>query len=201
MEELLINDVIKTIKKYFWVILLFAILGGVFGRIMTEDAPPPTYEATSLFLIEPKAEDMNGVFKQPVDSGRFFNTAQTIVNTPVMLDPTIKELNLEMTIKDLSEKVSVSNENNSNLMRITVSDNNAEQATDIVNKIVQVYNQEIYNYLDVEKVVTIEKAQSGGENQILHARPKANMLMGVLIGLVMGTFAAFILFRRAKTTR
>jgi capsular polysaccharide biosynthesis protein len=201
MEELLINDVIKTVKKYFWVILLFAILGGVIGRMMTADAPAPTYEASSLFFIEPKVEEINGVFRQTEDSGRFFNTAQTIINTPIMLDPVIKELKLDMSIKELSEKVRVSNENNSNLMRVTVSNANEKQATVIANTIVQVYNQEIHNYLDVEKMKIVEEAQNGSEIQILYARPKANMIMGVLIGLVLGTFASFILSRRVKAAR
>jgi capsular polysaccharide biosynthesis protein len=193
MEELLINDVIKTMKKYFWVILIFTILGGIVGRIMMPEAANPTYEASSVVLLDPKVEEDNGGTKPIEDDGRFFNTAQTLINTPVILDPVIEGLNRDTTIKDLSNRVKVTIENNSQILRITVSDSSAEQATKIANKIVEVYSKEIHNYLDVEMVKIIEKAKKGAEDEIIFARPKANMMMGILIGLVLGTFAAFIL--------
>lgn len=202
-EKILLNDLIKIVKKYFWVILIFTILGGVAGRMMTPEAPAPTYEAYSLVLLEQKSEN-DMVINQVEESSRFFNTAQTLFNTPVILEPVLKELNLDMSINELSDQVKVSIENNSQILKISVSNSNAEQATNIANAVVSTYNKEIQNYLDVEKVKILEEAQKGKENQILHARPKANIVMGILIGLVLGGFAALILnifFGRVKPAK
>lgn len=192
-ESFFLEEIIKTVKKYFWVILLITILGGIAGRVLSSNGPAPTYEASSLIILEQKNNETNGVINQSSDSGRFFNTAQTLFNTPVILEPVIKELNLEKSVKELSAQVSVSNENSSQLLRVTVSDSNAQQATDIANSIVNVYQQEINNYLDVETVKTLEKAQSGQETQILHNRSNANMAMGVIIGFILGSLLAYIL--------
>lgn len=192
-ESFFLEEIIKTVKKYFWVILLITVLGGIAGRVLSSNEPAPTYEASSLIILEQKNNETNGVITPSEDSARFYNTAQTLFNTPVMLEPVIKDLNLEKSIKELSSQVSVSNENSSQLLRVKVTDSNAQQATDIANSIVNVYQQEINNYLDVEMVKIIEKAQSGQESQILQSRSKANMAMGVIIGFVLGSLLAYIL--------
>jgi capsular polysaccharide biosynthesis protein len=209
MEVLIVEDsffleeIIKTVKKYFWVILLITILGGIAGRVLSSNGPTPTYEASSLIILEQKHNESNGVINPNGDSARFYNTAQTLFNTPVILKPVIKDLNLEKSLKELSSQISVSNENSSQLLRVTVTDSNAQQATDIANSIVNVYQQEISNYLDVETVKIIEMAQSGQENQIVHNRSKANMAMGVLIGFILGSLLAYILrvFSNRKKVR
>lgn len=203
-DSMLINDIIKTIKKYIWVILLFTILGGVVGRVFSADAPAPTYETFSLLFLDQKQEETNGFINKSDESTRFFNTAQTLISTPVILNPVLENLNLDMTTEELGSKVTVTIENNSKIIKIAVVDSDPEQAVKIANEIGNVFTMEIPQYLDVKTVKIIDEAKLGEEKVTIHARPKANMAMGVIIGLVLGTLLSFALnffFNRSRTSK
>ena len=194
-ESRYITGIIKTFIKFIWLIALFAIIGGIAGKMTASTAPAPTYQAYNLVLIEgPKYDfDETIVFKQTDDYGRLFNTAQTIVHTPIVLDQVKKELNLKETNRELRNKIMPANENGSNIMRITVEDRDPKKATAIVNKVSEVFKEKIGSYIDLEDIKILEKAIPKQELKIEHARPNANTLMGVIIGAVIGTLLAFLL--------
>lgn len=191
-ETLLIKVMIKTLKKYFWIIILFSILGGIGGKFTSTEAPAPTFEASSLFLVEKNAEEKNVVLNQ-IESDRFFNTAATLINTSAILDKVIQNLDLNIKSTELNNNVKVNIENNSQIINVVVEDSDSKRASDIANEVVSTFQKEIGNYLDVEMVKVIKKAEYGDEKEILHSRPKATMAMGVIIGFVLGTIIAFVL--------
>jgi capsular polysaccharide biosynthesis protein len=192
-ESRYITDIFKTIKKYIWVIILFVIIGGIAGKVLSSNGPAPTYQAYALVLLEEQQKDSKVIINQSDENVRFLNTAQTLVYTPAILDPVKKDLKLDYTRRELINKITAANENSSQVMRITVEDSDAKKATKIVNKIADVFERDIKGYLNVETVQIVERAQAGQELSIVHSRPNANILMGIIIGLVIGTLVAFVL--------
>jgi capsular polysaccharide biosynthesis protein len=202
-ESRYITDIFKTIKKFIWVIILFLIIGGVAGKVLSPNEPAPTYQAYALVLLEEQQTVSNVIINQSDENLRFLNTAQTLVTTPVVLDSVTKDLKLVYSRRELISKITAANENNSQVMRITVEDSDAKKATKIVNKIADEFEREIKGYLNVKTVRIVEKAQAGQELSIAHSRPNANILMGIIIGLVIGTLAAFVLdsfFKKRKAS-
>jgi capsular polysaccharide biosynthesis protein len=199
-ESMFIKEIMVTIKKYLWLIILLAVIGGVAGKFLASNGQPPTYKNTSLVLLE-KQNDKTAInINQPDDYNRFLNTAQTLVNTPVILKSVKSELGLKDSLSKLSGEVNPTIENGSQIINITVETSNAKQTTKIANKTADVFARDIKNYLNVKSAQVVEQAQSGHETQVLHSRSKASMVMGVIIGLVIGVVIAFILgsFGRTK---
>jgi capsular polysaccharide biosynthesis protein len=192
-ESLLINDIIKVIKRYFWIILLSIIIGGVVGKMIASSGPAPTYRTSALVLLEKKQEEANVIINQADEIGRFMNTAQTLVETPAVLKAVKSDLNLDESPNELANKIEVTNENNSQILRISIEDSDAKKATKIVNGTAENFSQMVNQYLDVEKSQVVAKAVYGQESQILHTRTNANVAMGVILGLVFGGILAFVL--------
>ncbi|MDP4103598.1 MAG: hypothetical protein Q8935_01490 [Bacillota bacterium] len=199
-ESMFIKDIMTTIKKYLWLIIVLAIIGGVAGKYLASKGQPTTYQNTALVLLEKQIDKTAININQPDDYNRFLNTAQTLVNTPVFLKTVKSELGLKDSLSKLSEEVNPTIENNSQIINITVETSNAKQTTKIANKTADVFARDIKNYLNVKSAQVVEQAQSGHETQVLHSRSKASMVMGVIIGLVIGLVLAFILgsFGRTK---
>lgn len=199
-ETLLLKEILTTLKRRFWIILLIAIIGGGIGKFIVSPGPAPTYEAFSLVLLEKQYEE-NKLIVNPEDNVRFLNTAQTLIDTEVILEQVKSELNLDKSLTELAGQINVTNENNSQIIRITVEDSDPELATNIVNTTTDIFQEELGKYLDVERITIIEQAKPGQELQIIHSRENANTAMGVILGLVFGTFLAFALevFKRRKT--
>jgi capsular polysaccharide biosynthesis protein len=200
-ESTYIGDLFKILKRFIWLIILLAVIGGIAGKVLAGNGPKPTYQTSALVLVKQQYDQRNTAINQADESARFMNTALTLANKPVILNIVKKELHLKENTKELERKVKVGIENGSHILRITVEDNNPSDATKLTNKVVEVFQKEIHNYIDVESVEVIEKAQSGQENQILQTRFNANIIMGVLIGLIIGVFLAFVLNAFVKKPR
>ncbi len=187
-ESMLITSIMKSVKKYLWLIIIIAAIGGIAGKFLASSGPAPTYEASSLVMVEKLNDQTNVIINQSDETVRFINTVQTFIKTSTILDPVIKELKLDKNAKDLASQITVTNENNSQLLKITVEDSDPKLATKIANKTAEVLDKKVNNYFKVKTAETVEKAQPGQENQLLHTRTKANIAMGVIIGLVIGFF-------------
>lgn len=192
-ESMLIKDIMIVIKKYLWVIILAAVVGGVAGKLLASHGQPPTYQNSALVLLEKQTDKTVLNINQPDDYNRFLTTAQTLVSTAAILKPVKSELGLKDSISKLDSEVSATIENGSQIINITVQTSNAKQATKIANKTAEVFQRDIKNYLSVKSAKVVEPAQAGHETRILHSRTKANVAMGVIIGLVIGLALAFIL--------
>ncbi|WP_251551936.1 YveK family protein [Neobacillus muris] len=200
-ESTYIGDLFKILKRFIWLILLLGLIGGVAGKFLTGPAPAATYQTSALVLIKQQPNQTNTLINQADDTARFMNTAQTLVNTPVILNAVKKELGLKDNTKVIANKVKSGIENGSQILRITVEDSTPSAATNLVNNVAEVFQQEIGNYLDVTKVQIVEKAQKGQEAQILQTRSNANIIMGAIIGLIIGAVFSFVLSYTSKSKK
>jgi capsular polysaccharide biosynthesis protein len=192
-ESMFINNILRTIKKYFWIIILLAVIGGIAGKFSASNGQPPTYQTSALVLLEKQNDKTVLNINQPDDYNRFLNTAQTLMKTPIVLNTVKNELGLKDSINKLRGEVTPNVENSSQIIRINVETSNANQATKIANKTAEVFQQQIKNYLSVQSATIVEHAEFGQETQILHSRTKANITMGVIIGIVIGTLLTFFM--------
>ncbi len=198
---MLINDIIKVIKKYFWIILLFALVGSGVGKMLVPAGPEPTYKASTLVLIEKKEAEAGIVINQTDEVGRFLNTAQTLIETSAILENVKSDLKLKESTNDLAGKIDVANENNSQIIRITAEDTDPKKATNLANTTAKHFSNNLDQYLKIETAIIVNQAKNGDETKILHTRSKANIAMGGILGLVFGTIIAFVLninFNRKK---
>lgn len=191
--KMLINDLIKVLKKYLWIIILAALVGGGIGKVLVPAGPAPTYKSSALFLIQKKQPEAGVIISQGDDTGRFLNSSVRLIETRAILDHVKNELNLEESTKDLADMIEVVIENNSNLIKVTVEASDTKKATDIANITVETFAKQASQYLDIDDVIVVDNAKSGLETEILHTRSNANIAMGVILGLVIGTIVAFVL--------
>lgn len=191
---MLIHDLIKVIKKYLWIILLCTLAGAIIGKMTVPAGPEPTYRTSALVLIEKKKQEAGIVVNTSDEMGRFLNTAQTLIETPVILENVKKDLKLKESSAELAEIISVANENNSQIIRITAELTDPEKVTNIVNSTALNYSETVSQYIeDAGTVKIVQNAKLGNEAKILHTRSNANVTMGGILGLVFGGLLAFAL--------
>lgn len=188
----LLRDVLLIVKKYFWLILLFGIIGAIVGRYVIPSGPPTSYQASSSILIEKEMKETNVIINQTDETTRFLNTVQTLIKTPVILSKVQKELNIDTETKDLANQITVVNENSSNIIKITVETNDKSSVADLANTIVNVFEKESEKFLDIGKVLVVEKAVPGEETMVSHDRSLANTIMGIILGTIIGFFIPLI---------
>ncbi|WP_235835586.1 MULTISPECIES: polysaccharide biosynthesis tyrosine autokinase [Arthrobacter] len=174
------------------------MLAGLLGGGATSVLIQPTYTAeTQLFV----AIQSSGTV-QELQQGNTFTQARVqsyvkTVTTPVVLQPAIDALGLNVTADQLAKKVKASTDVNTVLINISVSDTSAVQAAATA--------QAVANSL-IKAIDQLEKPKSGGTSPVslsiitpaeAPAAPSApntklNLLLGLALGLVCGVGAAIL---------
>lgn len=187
------GEIFKMFKKGWWIIVLCTILGLCFGFYLNKTAAPPTYETEStLFIKKGFDSDNNDNAIVDNDPGRFWNTVSTYAKSEIVLNEVIKKSGLKLKSSDLESDLTVTDNTSSQLVTISLEGENLEETVLLNNLIVSEIKDTLGNYLNIERMEIVEKANKENAKENLSSRPKANILMGTMLGFVIGIFAAIV---------
>lgn len=202
-----LRDYLQIIRVNWVLIMAFALTGTAVGA-GTSALIQPTYTAyTQLFVSIQSSGSV-----QELQQGNTFSQARVqsyvqTVATPVVLQPAIDSLGLQITPSELSGRVKASSDLNTVLINIQVSDTSSVQAAATA--------QAVANSL-IKAVDSLERPKAGGSSPIslsvitpaaAPAAPSApntklNIILGLFAGLALGVTVAVlrsILDTRIKT--
>lgn len=177
-------------------ILCAGITAAVNFYVLTE-----IYQSQTQILVN--AKNMNEEkyeWSQIETDLQLIHTYNVIIKSPAILEKVIDELQLDATSSSLSEQIFVSNEDNSQVVNITVQDQNSKQATEIANKVAEVFKKEIPTLMSVDNINILSAAT------VTQIPVKPNKLINIglaaVIGFLLGVGIAIlfeILNTRIKT--
>ena len=193
MEETIdLREYFFILKKKIWLIVASALVCGLISGLVSFFVLTPVYEANTSLIVNKEVEnettqmtttdDLNYVQKLALTYGE-------IIKSRTVITSTINKLNLDMTYEELSESISVTNVDSTQIIKISVQNKNPLIATKICNTIPQIFTTEVQRIVKASGVEVIDKA-------ILPENPiKPNKTMNVLIAMVLGIMASvFIIF-------
>lgn len=124
-------------------------------------------------------------------SQRIVITYGEIVKSRLVLEQVIDRLELEKSYNQLLSSISSSPVGNTEILRITVQNENPEEAALIANTISDVFIKEVMRILKVNNVETIDTAIP--MKNPINVRPMLNFAIATVLGLMLGVFIAFLL--------
>lgn len=195
MEETIdLREYFFILKKKIWVILLSAVICGVISGLVSFYVLKPTYEANTTLIVNKEMEDetaqvstsddLNFVQKMAVTYGEIIKSKSVIAST-------INKLNLDMTYEDLSKAVSVTNVENTQIIKISVQNENPRVAATICNTIPEIFSTEAQRIVKASGTEVVDRA-------IVPEKPiKPNKTMNILIAMILGMMVSvFVIFLR-----
>jgi len=97
-----------------------------------------------------------------------------------------------MSVSELSQNISVTNETDTELIRITVSSLDKEQAALVANEIAKVFSEEIINIYNIKNVSIIDYAIVS--NVPYNINVVKDAIIYGLVGIVAGLGIVFVMF-------
>ncbi|PSL40755.1 capsular polysaccharide biosynthesis protein [Planomicrobium soli] len=195
MEEgISLREVFNILNKYKVLILSITFVAALLAGILSYFVLPPVYEGSTEILVNQNRAQNNQLTGQDVEADiRLIKTYSDIVENPEILKTVSEQLNLGLTAKQMSEQITVTSNENSQVISISVRDKNIERAVSIANTIVEVFSEEVRKLLNVSNVSVISAADI--EDNPLPVGPKVflNTAITSLIGLLFGTSLAFLI--------
>lgn len=181
-KEIEIRNIFLVLKKRIWIIILITALCTAVGYLYSEKKyPNPLYEVTGRVIID--------------DQYGLMSTLIVFFKEPAVVDKVIKDLNLEMEMNDLRNQIAVTNVDDSQILKVSITHPNYETAAKILNKLIVVYKDLVAEILNFNGVEILSEAPLGENSPSLKAMNPGNRLIIIsfVIGLISSIGYVFLL--------
>jgi len=190
---------LKEIFQIFWekkstIILLVAIFM-VIGFIYSSFILVPKYSSsTTLLLAQSSSEEgSTGITANDINlNSKLISTYTTLVKSNGVVRKVITNLGIDDTEESIKENVSVSAEEGTDIIKITVTNTDPEKAAEIANEMAEVFTErvkELYKLDNVHRLDPAEVAES--PSNVNHT--KTIIIFGA-IGFILAVGYIFVLF-------
>ena len=161
----------KKIFNILWkgkiVIILFIIIGAVCGYIHNTMFTKPIYQSSSSIILSVTNESMEEIINNEEDeetkkkisqgelslSKQLMSTYSQIIKSESVLKKVMANLQLSTTIGNLKNSITVTPQDESAVITVTVKSESAKEAADIVKEVDKVFFErieELYNITDAK---------------------------------------------------
>lgn len=127
------------------------------------------------------------------------DTYAEIVKSRRVLDQVINELNLDIAYEKLSSKVSVNSVNNTEMIKISVSDEDSIKAKNIANVTANYFKKEVMSLYNMDNVNILDEAIAMDAPYNINI-PK-QIVIYFMIGLIVASGIVFIAFYFDRTIK
>ena len=158
--EMTLEDIFKALKKRWLLIvsvtLMFLIGGSVFVLFF---GPVPQYQSSTTVLVDYRASETEALTQNDINlSQKLVQTYTEIIKSLTILNPVIEEMDLSLTPNELLKKISVSQVNETEIIKISVTDEDPILARDIANTLAQTFSEEISHIMKVDSTSVLDEA-------------------------------------------
>lgn len=195
MEETIsLQDLFATIKKYMWLIVTSVLIAITIAAIVSFLILTPIYQASTQILVNQEKTETTAFTAQDIQTNvQLINTYNVIMKSNAILDIVKENLRLEESTTALTSRMTISSEQNSQVITLTVQDEDPFRAEDIANMTAEVFQQEIVGLMNVDNVNILAPANVGDNPSPVKPSPTLNMAIAAVVGLMLGVGIAFLL--------
>ncbi|MFF2857068.1 YveK family protein [Peribacillus sp. NPDC058002] len=194
MEETIsITDIFKTLKKRWKLIMLLTLIAALISGTISYFLLTPVYQSSTQILVNQKQSENQLDSTQIRSNIDMINTYSVIIKSPAILEKVIAKLELDQSVEQLSEKITINSQENSQVFSLTVQDSNPSQAVEIANTISETFQKEIKDIMNVDNVSVLAKAEIKENPTPVKPNPVLNIVIAVVVGLMAGVGLAFLL--------
>lgn len=177
-EEIDLVWLAYALLRRIWLILAAAVLTACLVAGYTFLRIEPTYSSTSTMLVLTKETTLTSLTDLQIGSQLTKDYSVLITSRPV-LEQVIENLELKMNYQSLKGKIAVDNPEDTRLLFITVTMNNAQQAKAVVDELSVVSSEFIGDKMEVTPPKIVEEGEIGSKTGPSITK---NAMMGFIIG-------------------
>ncbi|MDN7226442.1 Wzz/FepE/Etk N-terminal domain-containing protein [Planococcus sp. N064] len=195
MEETIsLQELFTTLKKRIGLIIGLTILAVLIAGIVSYNFLTPIYETNTQILVNQEKTDAAQMLNQNIQTDlQLINTYSVIIKSPAILDQVSQQLDLGLSAEQLTNKITVSNAENSQVVNVAVQDPDPAIAVDIANTTAAVFQEEIQQLMKVDNVSILSPAVLKENPAPVAPNPMLNMAIAAVVGLMLGVGIAFLL--------
>lgn len=195
MEEINIRDFLNYLKKYVLVIVAVALVLIIGVFIYDKSIKKPLYTTYTTIILTKSNETQTGTTITQNDillNQKLVETYSKIIKSKLVLEQVISETGVTYTAEELSENVSVEAYENTEMLKISVTDQDPELAASIANSIAQVFSGEIAKIYQINNISVVDVAVTPEE--VSNNTLKRDLLIALFIGIFGTIGVVFVVY-------
>lgn len=181
-------ELLNIIKKRWLIILLMGVLGCGAASAFTIYLINPQYTATTQLLVSRDyIEDQTVELGDIQTNIQLINTYRDIIKDSVVVDAVLKKVGGSLSETELSQKIEIVIQSDSQIFGIKITDTSPERAAEIADSVALTFQENIDNIINVDNVAILSPAK------INHSPVSPNLLFNQVIGCFVGILLGMIL--------
>ncbi len=201
MEEIDLKELFEFIKKKIGLLITITVVICLLGCIYGLFIQKPMYKSyTTIILGGNETTASQTITQSDITLNKnLVDTYAEIVKSRRVLEQVIAELDLEETYEELSNKISVSAVNNTEIIKITVADSNPIEAKNVANVTANFFSKEVVKLYNMNNVNVLDEANEANEPYNINI-PK-QVIIYFFIGIIIALSILFIIFYFDRTIK
>ncbi len=194
MEEIDLKELFDFLKSKLYILMLIILTIVTLGCIYSFNIKTPVYKSSAtIVLATSDNKDGTEITQNDVSlNQKLVSTYSEIVKSRKVLSSVIASMNLDYTYEQLHKMVSVEAVTNTEIIKVSVTDENALKAQQITNNISAEFAKEITDIYNVKNVKILDYANySNSPSNVNYIK---ELIIYILGGTVVGISILFLIF-------
>lgn len=197
MEEINLKDLFSFFVKKIPIILFITSIIFALGMSYSVFLKTPLYKGnTTLILVKKQTGYEQGAAAQTQNdiilNQKLVTTYSEIIKSRRVLNQVVNKLNLGYSSGELSKNITVSSVSDTEIIKISVSDENNKKASQIANMIADVFKEEVMEIYSLENVSIIDKAEI--QDNPYNVQILKDVAIFLMVGLVVSVGIMFVVY-------
>ncbi len=188
MEELDLKELFKMFWNRKFRIILIVILFVIVGMIYSIFFVTPMYSSSTTLVLATNltSKDSSITATDLNVNSKLISTYSELVKSKNVLRTVINNLNIDIKEDELRKNINVSSVKNTELIEITVTNENKYNARRIANEIAQVFMEKVKNIYNIENIQVVDEAEISSEPSNINY--KRDIAIYIIVGIVISAF-------------
>lgn len=194
MEELDLKELLMLFWNKKVKILLVVAIFTLIGVIYTIGFVTPVYTSSTTLLLG-KSDSSTGKTDTITTTditlnSKLVSTYSVLIKSKSVLRPVISNLSIDLSESELEKSITVSQEKDTEIIRIAVTNANATTAAKLANEIAKVFTQKVTDMYKINNVQVVDEAEvSAAPSNINHAK---DVIIFAFVGVVVAVMYVLI---------
>lgn len=187
MEEIDLLELFSYFIEKIGVILITIIICLLCGLGYTLFLKEPMYKSdVNVIVVNKESGNAATLQNELTANQKLAATYRELVESRRVLNQVIKNLDLEYSVKELQEMITVENVNETAIIKITITSKDSLEAMEIANETAKIFEKEIVDIYNLENVSIVDRAELAKEPYNVNFVKDVVIYIGVALVLSCG---------------
>ncbi len=188
-EELDLTSIMEIVKKWFFLIMIFMILG-LAGAFLYNSTAILKYQSKTTLYVEPSVSSAGVDYQGILTNQKMVQTYAEIIKSRRVINKVIENLNLNLTYEELMDELTLSSATDTQIITVAIKDSSSVRAANIANEIANVLIKDLKENMKITNIKVIDEAIEN--DKAVEPRTTINMVIGLAGGMMVGLLLVFL---------